>query len=200
MHIHHRKQCQFELFPGSSGNNNDGRKPRYQLKDLTLSPENLIVLCILLVMSLVIFYSFGIERGKEVVNLSNVEDEKAIDLNKDAVEQPTEAQISSSKENAIPSTNIEQKVIEEKYQIIESPIENQEKLEDIFTIQVASFKLEKNAQKEAERLKKIGYDIHVVTKGNYSIVCVGKFAKRTEAKKFSNKLKYRYNDCLIRRL
>ena len=73
--------------------------------------------------------------------------------------------------------------------------------ERIFTIQVASFKLRKNAQREADHLKSIGHeDAFVIPKGSYSIVCVGKFAQKVEAKKFSSKLSNRYNDFLVRRL
>ena len=81
------------------------------------------------------------------------------------------------------------------------PIEKLDEQEKLFTIQVASFKLKANAQREAARIKRMGHeDIFVVPKGNYSIVCVGKFAQRDEAKKFSGRLKEKYNDCLVRRL
>ncbi len=71
-----------------------------------------------------------------------------------------------------------------------------------YTIQVASFKKEKNAKIEAERLKGkgIGVDIFVLPKGEYSIVCVGRFLKKDDAKEFSVKIKDRYKDYLIRRL
>lgn len=69
-----------------------------------------------------------------------------------------------------------------------------------YTIQVASFKKEKNAKIEAERLKGIGVDIFVLPKGEYSIVCIGRFMKKDDAKEFSVKIKDRYKDYLIRRL
>ncbi len=69
-----------------------------------------------------------------------------------------------------------------------------------YTIQVASFKKEKNAKIEAERLKGIGVDIFVLPKGEYSIVCIGRFLKKADAREFSQKIKDRYKDYLIRRL
>ena len=72
--------------------------------------------------------------------------------------------------------------------------------QNVFTIQIASFKLKKNAQIEAEKLNGMGEDVFVLSKGDYLIVCVGRFKKREEAKTFSEKVKSRYSDFLIRRL
>ena len=69
-----------------------------------------------------------------------------------------------------------------------------------YTIQVASFKTDLNANKEADSLKGKGFETSVLRKGSYSIVCVGKFQRKEEAKQFSRKLRNRYKDCLVRRL
>ena len=69
-----------------------------------------------------------------------------------------------------------------------------------YTVQVASFQKDEYAQKEAMTLKKKGYDIFVVAKGKYSIVCVGKFSRRDEAKVILSRLKKTYKDCMVRRL
>ena len=69
-----------------------------------------------------------------------------------------------------------------------------------FTIQVASFKQQKNAQKEAENLKKVGYETFVVSKGTHAIVCVGRFLEKAEALSFSQKLQNKYGETLVRRL
>lgn len=68
-----------------------------------------------------------------------------------------------------------------------------------YTIQVASFKTIEYANQEASLLKKKGYDIFVINKGSYVIVCVGKFFRQTEAKATLGELKKKYRDCLVRR-
>ncbi len=69
-----------------------------------------------------------------------------------------------------------------------------------YTIQVASFKGDQYAQKEASELKNQKLDAFVISKGDFSIVCVGRFSKKEEANKLLSKLKKTYNDCLLRRL
>jgi len=51
-----------------------------------------------------------------------------------------------------------------------------------------------------EKLKKKGYEIFIVQKGSYLVVCAGKFFEHDEAEGFSTKLKNKYKDCLVRRL
>ena len=81
MNINRKKQSQFELFPGASKSSPETGRPAYLTKDLTLSLENIIVLCIIFVMSLVLFFSFGVEKGKWVANISN-EDHLALESEK----------------------------------------------------------------------------------------------------------------------
>lgn len=69
-----------------------------------------------------------------------------------------------------------------------------------YTIQVASYKDDQYAQKEANSLKKKKFDAFVITKGDFIIVCVGKFSKKEDANGILSKMKKNYNDCLIRRL
>ncbi len=72
-----------------------------------------------------------------------------------------------------------------------------------YTVQVASFKTDEYAQKEAAALKEKGYDILVMPKGQHTIVCVGRFSDQKEAERFSDGFKRKnkeYQDCLVRRL
>lgn len=69
-----------------------------------------------------------------------------------------------------------------------------------YTIQIASFKEGEYAKKEAADLGKRGYDIFILPKGNYSIVCVGKFSRQEQARIMLGELKRKYKDCIIRRL
>ncbi len=70
-----------------------------------------------------------------------------------------------------------------------------------YTVQVASYKSQKTAKREADSLKQKGYrDVYVLPKGSFVIVCVGSFSKKAEATSFTRQLKNRYQDPLVRRL
>ncbi len=205
MNISPRKQSQFELFPGVSKYIPEAGKPGPLTKDLTLSLENIIVLCIIFIVSLVLFFSFGVERGKRVVFTPSANrDQAAVG----AVNNSTPARVpigpadtASQSERIVFPVAVPREISEESETSVQPPIEKTEEQEKLFTIQVASFKREKDAQKEADRLKGIGHnDAFVLPKGDYIIVCVGKFMQMGDAKKFSGKLKKQYNDCLVRRL
>lgn len=204
MNINHRKQSQFELFPGASKYNPEAGKSSCLTKDLTLSLENIIVLCIISIMTLVLFFSFGVEKGKRAASLSDKHSE--VDSIQTVTKNPTERPAqpvtpSLQEERVVFPVDIPREILEESDSVIQSPIERTEEQERLFTIQVASFKLEKNAKREADRLKGIGHnDAFVLPKGSHTIVCVGKFVQKNEAQKFSSRLKKRYSDCLVRRL
>ena len=114
-------------------------------------------------------------------------------------QEPEPLQI--QEERFVLPVNVPEEIREEESPAVRPPLEKTQEQEKLFTIQVASFKQEKYANQEADRLRQNGHsDTFVIPKGDYSIVCVGKFIGKDEAKKFSGKLKKRYNDCLVRRL
>jgi len=199
MNVKRKKQSQFELFPGTAGSNQDSGKKDRLIKDLTLSLENISVLCIIFVMVLVLFFSFGVERGKRIVAYANTpESEKSVQsgITSSDIKNEQVTQMRSADKSVIPKDVVNENVV-----ISTQPLKKNEENDGVFTIQVASFRLKKNAEKEAEHLKGIGLeDAFVVSKGSYTIVCVGKFLERSDAKLYSNKLKNRYDDCLVRRL
>lgn len=206
MHIHHKRQSQFELFPRIPADSGPAAGLSPRIKDLTLSLENIIVLSIISVMVLVFFFSLGVEKGKRAVRGQSHAASDGADLVRMAEgaagEQPAGPSVQTQQgEEVVFPVDAPQDVVEETEPAFQPPLEKKDEQEKLFTIQVASFKLEKNAKQEADRLKSIGHDeIFVVPKGSYSIVCVGKFAQQGEAKKFSRRLKSRYHDCLVRRL
>ncbi len=206
MNIFDRKQTQFELFPGSNPDSDTNTsKKALVLKDLTLSQENIIVLVIVSVMVCILFYSFGVDRGKK----SGLQEQKNIELVSRSVKEQ-DPQVVFDDLTADANVVEEELIAENMYQpkstdadvreIIEIPIDLDLPQEFQYTIQVASFQLEKNARKEASLLEKKGHSSLVLPKGKYSIVCVGKFGGKKEAKAYSSRLKSRYSDFLIRRL
>lgn len=194
------EQSQFELFPGASQQTPGSRHLPTLLRDLTISLENIIVLCIIFIMSVVLFFSLGVERGKRISLLSNPTDANAFTVqpqvpNVNTPLEPKDITITPSQQAVI-------KVMPEAQtqEIIPLPKDIKEAIEKQYTIQVASFKQEKFANQEATNLKQKGFDSFVVSKGNHIIVCVGKFDAFDQAKKFLSNLKNKYKDCLVRRL
>jgi hypothetical protein len=69
-----------------------------------------------------------------------------------------------------------------------------------FTIQIASFQTGSAAQAAASQLKKKGFSAQTITKGKFTILCVGTYATRKNAEAVLVQLKKKYQDCYIRRL
>jgi len=207
----YQNHAQFELFPETSQQPKKIEKTRYLLKDLTLSMENIIVLSIISVMSLVLFFSYGVERGKKRIVEQDSEEVQSVDtvgLVKNDVVIKSEISSDFSEIQKVVSDEVIKPMNLEKSQTTIVPgifseknllLEENKIVEGAFTVQVASFKLEKNAEKEALRLKGKGHDTFVLPKGSYSIVCVGKFAQKIQAQEFSYQLRDRYRDLLVRR-
>lgn len=203
------EHAQIELFPFLTGRAHSRvLRPRYLLKDLTLSVENTIVLCIVFVMAVVLFFSFGVERGKQIVKSALAEPPATITVvstpeepsGKVAERSLAPAGSAKAQKNTAPAqaSGPQQQMQTPAATNATPSLKKGEK--GTFTIQVASFKEKGKAQMEAKRLKSNGYEIFVLPKGKHSIVCIGKFAIKDEATEFSNKLKSKYNDCLVRRL
>ena len=76
-----RRYSQFELFPDTQGKSAEPSGRASLIKDLTLSLENIIVLCILLLMFMVLSFSFGVERGK-IWTAKSDKKEEVVELNK----------------------------------------------------------------------------------------------------------------------
>jgi hypothetical protein len=142
--------------------------------------EKSILIIIGLVITGIVSYSLGVEKGKKITQLKT---DSRLD-----VAFKTQPKI---------STSISGQPIPES-----PPVEKDELKEYIqnYTIQVASFLNRINAQKEADTLKRKGLSSIVLPKGKFTIVCVGSFSNREEAESFLPKLKKQYQDCRIRRL
>jgi hypothetical protein len=217
------KQSQFELFPvnGAASRPMEPPKQRFFLKSLTVSLESLVVIGMVMVMGLVVSYCVGIEKGKTQLraSASRPAKKKAVTqrsrplVNPVTKNQPVQprktnlpvapaavpmvnepAVIASGNPKVAPTAPLILEKVQDPALLAASDIEK------LYTIQVASFKELKFAEQEASLLKRKGYDILVLPKGSHSIVCVGKFNQKEQAKTFSQKLKKQYKDCLVRSL
>lgn len=186
---------QFELFP-SSNRHPDRQKSDSNLRNgFHLAIENVVVICIVFVMISLLLFSVGVERGKRLAGYQANEIDEASETD-GIIVLPSEDKSDFQSTQA----SVEKAVEEQKTEVIKLPEIQERTIQKPFTIQVASFKLEENAHKEADKLKTKGFETFVVPKGSYSIVCVGQFSGKTEASQYTQKLKDRYKDCMVRRL
>ncbi len=77
-------------------------------------------------------------------------------------------------------------------------VETEEPKQKKTYIQVASFRSEKYARKEIERLKNKGYQSYLTQWGKFQVVCVGNYQDRKAAAEDLRKLKQIYGDCYVR--
>lgn len=110
--------------------------------------EKIMLLIMGLVLTSIVSFSLGVERGKRVVVLSR----------------------------------------------------NSDMLQAGYTIQVATFKNKQLALGEAQLLLKEGLTPMVFAKGDYIILCVGKFSNQESAQPLLIQLQRAYAGCRIRRL
>lgn len=201
------KQSQFELFPATTGSSAEVGKPRYLFANLTLSIENVVVIGIMTLMTMIFAFSLGVEKGKKIANFSST----SVQLRSVSTKKAPLPAAASTAEKTV-AVNLPMKTLP----TAASPIEIKQKKEmpvivsvvlnlpstsnKPYTIQVASFKDDRYARKEARVLKNKNLDSFVITKGNFFVVCIGRFSKKEEANGFLPKLKRTYNDCLVRRL
>jgi len=212
--INYHRQTQFELFPGSPQHPVKRSKTTFLKTRLSLSLENIGILGVLMVISMVASFSIGVERGKRggrpvsqtvkrVATVRAVAPEASgTQLPKRTPAKPRVEKTRQRQQEKPPLEIIRASMsvpgaVKGSVDHLNSSADEKAKM---YTIQVASFQKDKSAQKEAKSLKKKGYDIFVIPKGKYSIVCVGKFSERREAKEFSSKLRKKYKDCIIRSL
>ncbi len=177
---------QLELF---SQNGNSGEIKTQQHNNAFLAfiwnYEKTLLIIIGFLITGVISFSLGVEKGKRLVNLqSNVR----FDIAKPRIKQIVP-------ENKAFVSPVQQQITIKKEEIQPQPAEKQG-----YTIQLASYKTKSYAQREAEALKKKGLSPLVLSKGSYIVLCVGKFSNKEAAQSLLSELKKRYQDCSIRRL
>ena len=197
------KSTQFELFSGTYDFTGSNAKPLPRFKDLTLSGENIIVVSIVFVMLVLISFCLGVEKGKELVQVPRLIDKNVpaiLPLKRQGLPREKMPSPSIYKEEASKNINSQPSKISEAQKNNNAPASVPQLMPRGFTIQVASYKSEKYAAKEANNIKQKDMDIFVLPKGSHQILCVGKFEKKEDALALLSRLKGRYKDCLIRRL
>ena len=151
------------------------KKTRFLLPSLkntiTISYENFIFIAIGFVMSCIIFFSLGVEKGRQ-------------DVNHKEKPKKVETKVSVKKEIIIP-----EKIIFEKKETTGD-----------YIIQLAAFKKRESAKEEVDRLKKNGYKPGIRKSGSYYQLYIGGFNKRQAAEDLLGKLKGKYKDSYIKKI
>lgn len=147
--------------------------------------EKRFLIIIAIAISCIISFSLGVKKGKQL-SVSN----KRVSF--DLAEQ-------KSATPPVVVTAAAEKIEENKPQRQEKapPREN---YREGYTIQLASYKAKKFADREAEALNKKGVSAFIIYKGDYVVLCAGKFSDKEQARDSMKKLKIRYKDCYLRRL
>lgn len=160
---------------------------------------------ILLIMSFIITgalsFSLGVERGKKMAaaNANDIQIEIANT-------KPQAAPIQEQKKLFKNITEEEKNRLANLPQSLPVQLNNGNEKETssekkpCYTVQLASYKTNTTAQKEAQKLQEKGHTTLVINKGNYIILCVGNFADKETAKTKLSELKKKYRDGIIRRL
>ncbi|MFC1703405.1 SPOR domain-containing protein [Candidatus Omnitrophota bacterium] len=183
-----RKQIQYEFFRGAKESHQEQSKRNFiDIFRISLNPEHVVLGAVFLILTVIISFSIGVEKGKTVVAKEN----KAVPLEQPVATPVPVTQKTGPTQEAISTPPVEEAV---------ATIKTKEIKLGKYTVQVASFKKESFAEKEAQRLQKLGHEILVMPKGKYNIVCVGNFETKKEAERLIGTLKKQYNDCYIRRL
>ncbi|MCM8791943.1 MAG: SPOR domain-containing protein [Candidatus Omnitrophica bacterium] len=144
--------------------------------------ERAILTIIFILLASIISYCLGFNRGKKIA-LLNINQTNTLIKTKE-ISTPSTLEDFKKEKIELPSTK-------EQFDNKNNKIN--------YTIQVATYKTSDYAQKEANKLKKNGFDTMIISKDKYILLCVGKFLNRHEAEIVLAKLKKRYEDCFIRR-
>lgn len=146
--------------------------------------EKIILYTIILLVASIVSFSLGIKRGREF----------SLSRQYQIPQLPTQLM---QKDNP----PVKEKIATEQKEIKPvTPAGLPSKEDAGYTIQVASYKTRTYAQKEANKLNKKGLGTLILPKGDYIILCVGKFVNKNQAYPALNELKKTYQGCFVRRL
>jgi len=177
-----QKDRQVEFFGDSSGKSKKPMKDRLRLGKIavSLSYENILILAISVVMLLIVCYSLGVEKGKQMAFLKNGPIE-TIEIKQE------QAQKKAGQPTPQPKKEKPRVKVAKTTQLTKT----------FPYIQVASFRTEKYATEEQDSLKDKGYQAFTTTWGNYKVVCVGGYKDVSEASEDLGELKESYADCIL---
>ncbi|MFZ5799998.1 MAG: SPOR domain-containing protein [Candidatus Omnitrophota bacterium] len=159
---------------------------------VNLTLETAVILFIFLVLSFLLVFSFGVERGKRLASLKLLSSP-----NEKKTSAETDYQrVAVSQVKPVPPSGETAVKMATPLKVVSLGSRPAGR----YTIQVASFTKAASAKKEAEGLRKLGYAISLRSSGAFHYLCVGNYTDKQEAEIVLKKLRSKYRDCFIRRL
>jgi hypothetical protein len=159
------------------------QKPKFSV---VLYFEHIIFIAIGFVVLSALIFSIGVERGKSLIQaprLVDIQDKINSELIQEAPKDITvNEQESIQRVEEIPSEAVSSEVV------------------TAYTVQIASYTKKDTAEAYADRLKEQGLDAFTLEKGDYYIVCIGRFADKQKAESEMKTLRRTYHDCLVRKI
>jgi len=176
---------QLELFSQQQGDYAQSTQSgsRFSLFGYAKGYEKVILLIIAFITVGIISFSLGVEKGKRVA--------ANITLPRQVVTTDVQQPIKPITTTAVVVPPVQQPVVQQKEILVKG-----------YTVQIASYKFKDSAKKEAELLKKKGLSPIIISKGQYTVLCVGNFSDRKSAELFLTQItkNKRYQGSTIRRL
>jgi hypothetical protein len=185
-----REYSQLELFSREKEAEAGSQMP-VSLRDFLRRFEKVVLVSIGFIVTGIICFSFGVEKGKSIARVAS---QPRFDLAQGAqrrVPKPAVKDLRPAVPARVPAQEIKPVI---------QPQQKPQIQQGWFTIQVASFQDKTHAQKEREDLIKRGFSPQLLSKGGYTVVCVGNFKEKEKAISLLSQLRLRYRDCIIRRL
>jgi hypothetical protein len=179
---------QLEMFSSKRGDSKLSDKGKHSLFNIW-GYEKIIILVMVLFTVGIFSFSLGVRQGKRTFFLFQNGAEF-----KSQVIKETQKETKNSPQVIKESTETREKSKTEETK------SGPTKYAAGYTIQVATYRTKKSAQREAEDLKRKGLQPLILPKGDYMQLCVGNFLTKNEATITLLELKKRYQDCYIRRL
>lgn len=140
----------------------------------------------------IISFGLGVEKGKKI---ASVKFSPRLDMATKATLPPIVSVEKPKPEVLRQSVALPQESVEAKEKSAPQFLEPQG-----YVIQLASYKERNLADKEAEALKKKGFNPLILKKGDFTVLYVGHFANKETASSMLSELRKRYVDCYVRRL
>lgn len=159
--------------------------------------EKTVLIIICFIVTSIVSFSLGVEKGKRQASLNlNVNLETA------SLKPAVTNQKTDTKEKIESAGAARANVTATRTDNKSPTMPPQKTSPGVYTIQIASFKDKSRAEQEAARFEKKGLQSIILSKGQYTIVCVGRFPDKKSANPLLADLKKqkRYNDCYLRRL
>jgi cell division protein FtsN len=157
-------------------------------KSLNLSYENIVFLVIAFVMSCVIFFTLGVEKGRRDVGYV-----------KDKGETRSSQGSQEAFRQSLPPVTKSRDLRRIEAKEVKAQETSRDREGEYYTVQLAAFRSKEAADRERAELKKNGYNAGIRISGDYYQLFIDGIKTKKDAQTIVNKLKNKYNDCYVKK-